>query len=65
MNVLVTGGTGFLGLALCRALRARGDTVASIARTRSADLDALGVEQFEGDVADLDAVMRASRGRDA
>ncbi|HVF33760.1 MAG TPA: NAD-dependent epimerase/dehydratase family protein [Candidatus Saccharimonadia bacterium] len=65
MNVLVTGGTGFLGLALCRALRARGDTVASIARTRSPELDTLGVEQFEGDVADLDAVLRASRGRDA
>ena len=65
MNVLVTGGTGFLGLALCRALRARGDTVASLARTRKPELDALGVEQFEGDVADLDAVLRASRGRDA
>jgi len=65
MNVLVTGGTGFLGLALCRALRARGDTVASLARARTPELDALGVEQFEGDVADLDAVLRASRGREA
>ena len=65
MNVLVTGGTGFLGSAICRALRARGDTVASLARVPKPALEALGVEQVAGDVADLDAVLRASRGRDA
>ena len=65
MNVLVTGGTGFLGAAICRALVARGDTVASVARSRSAALDALGVEQIEGDVSDFDPMVRATRGRDA
>lgn len=65
MNVLVTGGTGFLGAAICRALLARGDTVASLARSRSRALDALGVEQVAGDVTDFDAVVAATRGRDA
>lgn len=36
-NVLVTGGTGFLGSALVRALRARGDTVVALG-SREADL---------------------------
>ncbi len=65
MNVLVTGGTGFLGQAICRALVARGDHVASLARTRAPELDALGVEQHEGDLADLEPVLRAAKGRDA
>ena len=65
MNVLVTGGTGFLGGAICRALVARGDAVASLARSKDPALDALGVEQFEGDIADLEPVLRAARGRDA
>ena len=65
MKVLVTGGTGFLGGAICRMLKARGDEVASIARSRSEALDQLGVQQFQGDVSALDKVIEASQGCDA
>ena len=59
MNVLVTGGGGFLGLALCRALLAQGHQVASFSRSRHPALDALGVRQLQGDLADREAVLRA------
>jgi 2-alkyl-3-oxoalkanoate reductase len=52
MKVLVTGGGGFLGSAICRLLRARGDDVLSVARTRHAALDALGVQQAQVDISD-------------
>ena len=58
MNVLVTGGGGFLGLALCRALLAQGHRVASFSRSRHPALDALGVRQLQGDLADREAVLR-------
>lgn len=65
MKVLVTGSTGFLGAAVCRALRARGDDVSGLSRTPAPALTALGVQQYAGDIADLDAVIEASRGVDA
>jgi nucleoside-diphosphate-sugar epimerase len=65
MKVLVTGGGGFLGAAICRMLKARGDDVVSLTRSRYAALDALGVRQSQGDVAALDNVLAASRGCDA
>ncbi len=64
MNILVTGGAGFLGLALSRALQAQGYTVISTQRRRSAQLDALGIEQRLGDIADSAHVLRAFRGID-
>ena len=51
MKVLVTGGGGFLGQALCRALVARGDTVTAFQRHAYQELDALGVRQELGDLA--------------
>ncbi|WP_159016820.1 2-alkyl-3-oxoalkanoate reductase [Cognatiluteimonas profundi] len=65
MNILVTGGGGFLGQALCRGLLERGHAVASFSRHHHGELDALGVRQIAGDLADRDAVMAAVRGCDA
>ncbi len=64
MNALVTGGGGFLGGAIVRRLTARGDRVCSLSRGRYPALDALGVEQMQGDVADAAAVDAAVAGRD-
>jgi nucleoside-diphosphate-sugar epimerase len=62
MNALVTGGGGFLGGAIVRRLRARGDSVRSLARRRYPDLDALGVTQHQGDIADAQAVVESAAG---
>ncbi|QNN45525.1 NAD-dependent epimerase/dehydratase family protein [Thermomonas brevis] len=59
MKILVTGGGGFLGQALCRGLLERGYEVASFSRGRHAVLDALGVRQLQGDLADREAVLAA------
>jgi 2-alkyl-3-oxoalkanoate reductase len=64
MKALVTGGGGFLGGAIVRRLVARGDRVCSLARGHYAELEALGVVQHRGDVADADAVSQATAGCD-
>jgi nucleoside-diphosphate-sugar epimerase len=64
MNALVTGGGGFLGSAVVRRLRARGDAVRSLSRRHHSELAALGVPQFQADIADAVAVCRASAGCD-
>lgn len=64
MNALVTGGGGFLGLAIVRALRARGDTVRSLSRQEHPALRELGAEHVRGDVAEATAVSAAARGCD-
>jgi nucleoside-diphosphate-sugar epimerase len=65
MKILVTGGAGFLGQAICRGLQAQGHTVVSTQRRRSAELDAMGVEQRLGDLADAAHVQRALEGVEA
>ncbi len=56
---MVTGGAGFLGSHLCRALVARGDTVTGVddlssgAAQNVADLVALGTDRFELVIADV------------
>ncbi|MGH8033288.1 MAG: 2-alkyl-3-oxoalkanoate reductase [Luteimonas sp.] len=62
MNILVTGGGGFLGQALCRGLVERGHAVTSFNRGHYPPLDALGVRQLRGDLADRDALTAAARG---
>lgn len=64
-TVLVTGGGGFLGLAVVRGLVARGDRVRSYSRSAHAELKALGIEQVQGDIADRRALARACAGVDA
>lgn len=64
MKALVTGGGGFLGSHLVRALVARGDEVRVLARGSYPELEALGVEMQRGDIRDADAVARACSARD-
>ena len=63
-SVLVTGGGGFLGTVIVKKLLARGDSVRSFSRNRYPALQALGVDQVTGDIADPEAVTRACRGID-
>ena len=65
MRILVTGGGGFLGQALCRGLVEQGHEVSSFNRGHYPELDALGVRQVRGDLADGDAVMQAAQGAEA
>lgn len=65
MRVLVTGGGGFLGKAICTQLVAAGHQVASLSRSRHAELDALGVAQRLADLRDRAAVADALAGHDA
>ena len=65
MRVLVTGGGGFLGGGVVRALLARGDEVVSVARGDYPALRALGVHTVRGDLADPAVALAAADGCDA
>jgi len=65
MRILVTGGGGFLGQALCRKLVACGYQVSSFSRGQYPELDMLGVTQIQGDLGDTDAVLAATNGMGA
>jgi nucleoside-diphosphate-sugar epimerase len=66
MTVLVTGASGFVGLALTKALVARGEHVRTLNRGASSALDELGragsVTVTRGDLQDRSAVVRAAEG---
>lgn len=64
MRALVTGGGGFLGGAVVRALLARGDDVVSLARGDYPALRELGVRTVRGDLADERCVLTAADGCD-
>ncbi|GGN92659.1 complex I NDUFA9 subunit family protein [Haloarcula pellucida] len=65
MDVLVVGGTGFIGQYLCRELDDRGHEVTALARNpHDADLPT-GVTRKEGDVTDYDSIEGAFEGQDA
>lgn len=65
MKILVTGGGGFLGQALCRGLRTRGHDVVSFNRGDYPALAAMGVQQVRGDLARRDEVIAVAQGCDA
>jgi len=60
--VLVTGGGGFLGSAIVRMLRERGQAVRSLTRHVYPQVEAAGASQIHGDVADPEIVSRAVQG---
>lgn len=64
MDALVTGGTGFIGANLVRALLAEGYTVRVLARPRSdrRALEGCPVEIVSGDLLEPDSVRRAVQG---
>lgn len=63
MDILVTGGTGFIGTALCRELADRGHDVTAMARTPD-DGVPKGVDAVLGDVTDYDSIEGAFEGMD-
>ncbi len=61
-TVLITGANKGIGLELSRQLAGRGDTVLALCRKTSGELNALGVQVFEGvDVTDQAALEAVSR----
>ena len=67
MRVFVTGGAGFIGLAVVRRLVERGDRVMAVVRDpdRATELTDLGVETRAGDLTRTAAIVDAMRGTDA
>jgi len=64
MIVLVTGGGGFLGKTIVKLLLEQDITVRSFSRNKYPELDQLGVEQFTGDLNNIEALTRAVDGCD-
>lgn len=65
MRVLVTGGGGFLGRAVCEQLVTRGDIVRTFQRGSQGASAVREVEEHLGDIRDADAVAKAVDGQDA
>ena len=64
MHALVTGAGGFLGRYLVEQLASRGDRVRALIRRTVDDLQRPGVELFQGDIRDRQALARACEGID-
>ncbi|HVF19660.1 MAG TPA: NAD-dependent epimerase/dehydratase family protein [Mycobacteriales bacterium] len=67
MVIFLTGGTGFIGGAVARLLRERGDDVVALVRTpgRAEALSAIGATLVQGGLADVDVIRSAMAGADA
>ena len=65
MNVLVTGGGGFLGTKICQKLQARGDKARAFQRGYYEELERSGIEQIQGDLTSYQSVYDAMTGMDA
>jgi 2-alkyl-3-oxoalkanoate reductase len=65
MRILVTGGSGFMASALCRALARRGDQVVTLSRQpalAALRINSKGVSIVEGSIGDPQEVARAAQG---
>jgi len=65
LRVLVTGGGGFLGQAICRQLIARGDEPIAFQRSAATALAGTGIEERRGDICRPQDVLAAARGCEA
>lgn len=65
MKVLVTGGGGFLGSAVCRQLAALGYEVIAFQRRPAQHLATAGVVSIQGDISNVTKVVTAANGCDA
>ncbi|WP_306060486.1 complex I NDUFA9 subunit family protein [Natronococcus wangiae] len=65
MEVLVTGGTGFVGQHLCEVLHDRGHDVTAMSRDQDDNAVPDEVNTVEGDVTDRDSIDETVEGQDA
>jgi nucleoside-diphosphate-sugar epimerase len=65
MKILVTGGGGFLGSAICRQLLTRGDEVTAYQRSASDELEKLDVQIIQGSITNAEKLDAAVNGVDA
>ena len=65
MIVLVTGGGGFLGSAICRQLLALGHEVIAYQRSACAELEKLGAKVVQGDITDAELLNSTLKGVDS
>jgi 2-alkyl-3-oxoalkanoate reductase len=64
MRALVTGGGGFLGRAIVEMLLGRGEKVRIFSRQKYPEIERLGAEGQQGDLRNLDDMMKACMGID-
>ena len=62
MKILVTGGGGFLGSAVCRQLAEKGHDVVALQRRPATHLAPFGVRSVEADITGAEAVLQAAEG---
>lgn len=65
MRVLVTGGGGFLGQAICHQLLSQGHEPVAFQRRESASLAETGIDQHLGDIRSFEDVLNAADGCEA